>query len=83
MEKMTIDQARERFDDLISAVRTTKQPIVVTGPNGDLVKVVPIPEPAYYYKGRPVYTKAQLAQMESAYRSEPEWLKDIEEKEGK
>jgi hypothetical protein len=28
---------------------------VVTGPNGDLVRIVPIPKPIGEWKGRPVY----------------------------
>src|SRR5262249_6074537 len=77
MEKVTIEQARERFDELIASVRTKKQPITVTGPDGDLVRVVPVPEPAYYFKGRPVYTEEQLAQMDSRYPAETEHMAEI------
>jgi hypothetical protein len=77
MEKVTIEQARRDFDDLIETVRKQKRSITVTGPKGDLVRVVPVPEPAYYFKGRPVYTEEQLASMDSEYPDETSWVEEI------
>jgi hypothetical protein len=37
------------------------------------------PEPARYYKGRPVYTQEQLAQMDNTLPDESEWVAEIEE----
>lgn len=38
------------------------------------------PAPARYYKGRPVYTKEQLAQMDNTLPDESEWVAEIEER---
>ncbi|HEY3322474.1 MAG TPA: type II toxin-antitoxin system Phd/YefM family antitoxin [Planctomycetota bacterium] len=77
MEKVTLDQARNAFDAMVEKVRKTKEPITVTGPGGDLVRVVPVSQPAYYFKGRPVYTEEQLASMDSRYPDESAWVEDI------
>jgi hypothetical protein len=38
--------------------------------------------PAYYHKGRPVYTKEQLAQMDNPLPNEAEWVAEVEKRAG-
>jgi len=38
------------------------------------------PTPAKYFKGRPVYTKEQLAQMPRTLPDESEWAAEIEKR---
>ena len=38
------------------------------------------PEPARYFKGRPVYTKEQLAQMPRTLPDESEWAAELRKK---
>jgi hypothetical protein len=38
------------------------------------------PEPARYFKGRPVYTKEQLAKMDNTLPDESAWVAEIEKR---
>ncbi len=56
MTKLSLDQAAKRsLGDVVAQVRKTHEPLVVTGPDGDLAMVVPMPQPVRSFKGRPVY----------------------------
>ena len=44
------------------------------------VQLAKRPAPAKYYKGRPVYTKEQLAQMDNTLPDESEWVAEIEKR---
>ena len=55
MVKMTMDEAVHKFSKVVDYVRDHNEAVVVTGPSGDLVKVIPIPHPIDTWKGRPVY----------------------------
>lgn len=55
MIKLTVQEAGKRFDNLVEEVHNKKEPVVVTGPTGDLVRIVPVPKPVGQFKGRPVY----------------------------
>jgi hypothetical protein len=72
MVKMTIDEAGQQFSKLVDYVRGHNDSVVVTGPNGDLVKVVPIPQPVDTWKGRPVYRIEDLQYLDDfPYPPEP------------
>jgi hypothetical protein len=73
MKKMTVDEASRQFSDVIDYVRGHQEAVIVTGPNGDLVKVVPIPQPIDTWKGRPVYRIEDLQYLNDfPYPPEPE-----------
>jgi prevent-host-death family protein len=55
MEKITFQHAREKFDELFDKVSAKHQPVEVTSPNGESVKIIPVPKPIRYWKGKPVY----------------------------
>ena len=46
---------RQSFGEVAEQVCATHEPVIVTGPDGDMVKLVPVPKPVEHYKGRPVY----------------------------
>ena len=39
-----------------------------------------MPEPAKWFKGRPVYTKAQLREMDNPLPDESEWVAELKKK---
>jgi antitoxin (DNA-binding transcriptional repressor) of toxin-antitoxin stability system len=78
METISLEDARAHFDELIARVRKSGQPATVTGPEGALVQVIPLPKPARQHNGRPVYSADQMKEMDCPYPSEESWLKEIE-----
>ena len=73
--------------DAANQVATSKQSMIVTIPDGSVVKVSTVapPKPAYFFKGRPVYTTEQLASMSPEeliaigwiYPDESKWVDEL------
>ena len=56
MVRVSMKEARKHsLGEMAEQVSVTHEPVVVTGPEGDMVKLVPVPKPVEHYKGRPVY----------------------------
>jgi len=43
------------LENVVHKVCDSNQPVTVTADNGDAVKIIPIPKPVEYFKGKPVY----------------------------
>jgi len=68
MIRINVEEATKKsVADLIELVRNKFEEMVVSGPDGDLVRVVPVPKPVYFYKGKPVY------RLEDAQYLDFEW----------
>lgn len=89
MVKLTLDDARKlNLADAAARVVSSREGMMVSGPQGALVKLVPVtqPAPAYFWKGRPVYTQEQLAAMTPEeleaigwiYPDESAWMEEIQ-----
>ena len=56
MVRVSMAEARQRsLGEMAEKVSATHEEVVVTGPDGDMVKLVPVPKLVELYKGRPVY----------------------------
>jgi prevent-host-death family protein len=55
MVKLTVEEAGRRFSELVDLVSQKKESVVVSGPSGELVRIIPVPKPVGDFKGRPVY----------------------------
>ena len=66
--RVSIDVAsKQPFSEIIEKVRATRETMVVTGEDGDLVKVVPIPKPIRYFNNRPVYKLSDVQNLDFPY----------------
>jgi hypothetical protein len=71
MVKMSLEEAQSQIlGKVVERVSATREPVVVTGPNGDLAKVIPVPKPVGVFKGRPVYKLEDLEQLDFPYWTE-------------
>jgi prevent-host-death family protein len=55
MEKITVQKATESFSEIFEQVSAKHEPIEVTSPSGESVKIIPVPKPVRFWKGKPVY----------------------------
>lgn len=60
------------LENVLRRVCHSNQPVTVTAENGDAVKVIPVPKPIEYFKGKPVY---RLEDAKYLYLDCP-WLLD-------
>lgn len=68
MVRVSISEARQRsFGELAEQVSATQEVVVVTGPQGDMARLVPIPKPVGRYKGRPVYDIDDAQRLDFPY----------------
>jgi antitoxin (DNA-binding transcriptional repressor) of toxin-antitoxin stability system len=67
MVKVTVEEAGKRFSELVDYVRQKNESIVVAGPNGELVKIIPIPKPVETWKGRPVYKLEDVQYLDAPW----------------
>jgi len=67
MIKISATEVQNKFDDWVEYVREKEDEIIVTGPDGDLVRIVPIPKPVGEWKGRPVYKLKDVQHLDFPY----------------
>ncbi|MCZ7644191.1 MAG: hypothetical protein M5U26_02740 [Planctomycetota bacterium] len=88
MVRMTLDDAQKlSLAEAAVKVTASHEPMLVSGPQGEWVKLVPlaVPVPSYHFKGKPVYTEEQLAKMSPddlqaigwIYPDESEWVEEL------
>ena len=91
MTRITLDEADKRtLKDVVRQACASHETIVVTGPQGEVARVVPaVPPPASppnrIWKGRPVHDAEELARMSPEelksigwdYPDESAWVDDI------
>lgn len=82
MQTVTLEEARAHFDELVERVCKTGNPETITGPDGALVQIFPVVKPAYYFKGRPVYTSEQLKAMPNSLPDDSEWVRELKQEHG-
>ncbi|HEY3324794.1 MAG TPA: hypothetical protein VGP72_30355 [Planctomycetota bacterium] len=71
MVRVSIAEAKQHsFGEMAEQVSTSHEEIVVTGPDGDMVKLVPVPKPVEHYKGRPVYNIDDAQHLDFPFWSE-------------
>ena len=69
--RMTLDEASKHpLNEIVDQVRTSKEPVILTGSDGDLVKIVLIPKPIEMFLGRPVYKLGDLQHLDFPYVDE-------------
>ena len=54
-EAILADQPGGKLEEVVHTVCQTQQPVTVRTADGDEVKVIPVPKPVRYWKGRPVF----------------------------
>ena len=67
MVKIDVTDAQQHFTEVVDMVRDKNETVVVTGPDGELVKIVPVPKPIDSWKGRPVYRAADVQYLDFPY----------------
>jgi hypothetical protein len=71
MVRVSILEARQKsFGEMAEQVSATHEGIIVTGPDGDMVKLVPVPRSVEEYKGRPVYDIDDAQHLDFPYWDE-------------
>jgi hypothetical protein len=67
MVKVKASQAPSKFNEWVEYVRSKEAAVIVTGPEGDLVRIVPIPKPVGKWKGRKVYKLKDVQYLDFPY----------------
>jgi len=55
MDPKTVNESESTLHSVVEMVCNSNEPVTVRKPNGDAVKVIPVPKPIRMWKGRPVY----------------------------
>ena len=67
MVKVPATEVSIKFDEWIEYVRKNDDAVVVTGSDGDLVKIIPIPKPVSEWHGKPVYKLKDVQFLDFPY----------------
>ena len=67
MIKIAINEASQQFEKLVEQVQQKNEPVVVTGPSGDMVRIIPVPKPVSHWKGRPVYRLQDVQYLDAPW----------------
>jgi hypothetical protein len=71
MVTVSLAEARQRaLADIVEQVCASNEALMVTGPDGELAKVVPVPKPVRQFKGRPVYRLEDAQHLDFPYWGE-------------
>jgi hypothetical protein len=60
MNKIVVADNQGQLTAIVDQVCRTHEPVTVAKPNGDEVKVIPVPKPIGYRKGVPIYRTEDL-----------------------
>lgn len=61
------DEGKKPFRDVVQGVCAEHEAWIVSGPDGDLVRVLPVPKPVRFHKGRPVYRLEDMQFLDFPY----------------
>ncbi|HYF48117.1 MAG TPA: hypothetical protein VEJ63_01835 [Planctomycetota bacterium] len=67
MDKITVDEAAKSFEKIVEYVVGHEEAVTVSGPSGDLVRIIPVPKPVGEWKGRPVYKLKDVQHLDYPY----------------
>src|SRR5208283_3314718 len=72
MVRMSLGEARQRsLGEAAEQVCASKEALAVMGPDGEMVRLVPVPKPVRQCKGRPVYRLDDVQHFEFPYWDNP------------
>ena len=66
--EISVEEAVKDFKKILDHVVQENDPVIITGPDGQLVRISPVPKPLYFYKGHPVYRRRFAIPWHSAVR---------------
>ncbi|MEI6234695.1 MAG: hypothetical protein WCT04_16690 [Planctomycetota bacterium] len=69
-QTIELDQAYAKLDEVAQEVCASNSPMTIKTKGGDEVKIIPVPKPIRFFKGKPVY---RLEDTQYLYLDYP-WL---------
>ena len=67
MKNVSLSELKDKLEECIDYVREHGDSVVVSGPDGDCVRIVPIAKPVDEWKGRPVYKLRDVQYIDFPY----------------